>query len=104
MSTPSRAELARVVVASGWPARYALFAVLRSGQPLPSDVAWALADLLTQLAVTVDAAEAGEFDGAPLGWLDVLGRAEHNLIDEWTRAGGEAAAPDRQFPRGWGDR
>lgn len=70
--------------------QFALFAALRSGQPLPADVAWALTDLLTQVAVTVREAETRPFEsaGAARGWLDVLGRSEHTLITEWKRSGG----------------
>ncbi|HEV2927967.1 MAG TPA: hypothetical protein VGW74_04680 [Propionibacteriaceae bacterium] len=67
--------------------QYALFAALRRGERLPPEVAWALTDLLTQVAVTVHQADTGQFDAATAGelrgWLDVLGRAQHKLTDEW---------------------
>lgn len=85
MTTP--AELASLAAAPGWSEKYSLFTALRAGQPLPPDVAWSLTCLLTQVAVTVHEADTGRLEdasrGALLGWLDALGRAEHNLMDEW---------------------
>lgn len=79
-----------------WQGRYALFAALRRGETLPPNVVWALTELLTQVAVTVDKADAGGLTGddasrgALLGWVDVLSQAEHKLTDEWTKQRGAA--------------
>lgn len=72
-----------------WPGRYALFSALRARDLVPPDVAWAVTELLTQVAATVDAIDSGELDGdsavALRSWLDVIATKQRDLDELVTR-------------------